>query len=68
MDNSRVKTIVEILMDTEVYFDLSLNERYRLVRDISNKCITPESSLMSVLNLDQDKFIGDIHQPRKLCY
>jgi hypothetical protein len=49
MDNSRVKEIVEILMDTDIYFDLSLMERYSLIRDISNKYISPESSLISVL-------------------
>ncbi|MBF0542516.1 MAG: hypothetical protein HQK91_13830 [Nitrospirae bacterium] len=68
MDNGNAKKIVEILMETNVFFDLSLMERYRLIKDISKKCIPAKSSLFSVFNLDEDKDIRNIQKPRKLCY
>lgn len=68
MDNSRIKEIVEILMDTDIYFDLSLIERYSLIKDISNKYLSPDSSLMKVFNLNEDKYTDNASLPRRLCY
>ncbi|HET6513779.1 MAG TPA: hypothetical protein VFG09_01350 [Thermodesulfovibrionales bacterium] len=41
MDPERMKEIVEILMESTFYFDLSLEERHYLIRHILAISLTP---------------------------